>query len=43
MPIFHGSTDVYVSRFMSECNLSDLWIPEVMEDLLSSCPSFMVQ
>jgi hypothetical protein len=29
--------------FLSGCNLSDLWIPEVMEDLLSSCPSFMVQ
>jgi hypothetical protein len=28
--------------FLSGCNLSDLWIPEAMEDLLSSCPSFMV-
>jgi hypothetical protein len=28
--------------FLYGCNLSDLWIPEVVEDLLSSCPSFMV-
>jgi hypothetical protein len=75
MPIFHGSTDVSVSRscldvisliygflrrwriccrhahlswfnrhfcfsFLSECNLSDLWIPEAMEDLLSVMPIF---
>jgi hypothetical protein len=28
--------------FLSGCNLSYLWIPEAMEDLLASCPSFMV-
>jgi hypothetical protein len=27
---------------LSGCNLSNLWIPEVMGDLLSSCPYFMV-
>jgi hypothetical protein len=29
--------------FLFGCNLSDLWIPEVVEDMLSSFPSFMVQ
>jgi hypothetical protein len=32
---------VYV--FLSGCNLSDLWIPEVVEDFLSSYPYFMDQ
>jgi hypothetical protein len=27
---------------LSGCNLFDIWIPEVVEDLLSSFPSFMV-
>jgi hypothetical protein len=28
--------------FLSGCNLYDLWIPEAVEDLLSSCPSFII-
>jgi hypothetical protein len=28
--------------FLSGCSISDLWIPEVVQDLLSSCPFFMV-
>jgi hypothetical protein len=28
--------------FLYGCNLSDLWIPRDVEDLLSSFPSFMV-
>jgi hypothetical protein len=36
------SLHVVLFFFLSGCNLSDLWIPEAVEDLLSSCPSFMV-
>jgi hypothetical protein len=28
--------------FLFGCNISDLWTPEVVEDLLSYCPFFMV-
>jgi hypothetical protein len=34
---------LFLFFFLSECNLSDLWIPEAMEVLLLSCPSFMVR
>jgi hypothetical protein len=34
---------IFCFSFLSGCNLSDLWIPEAMEDLFPSCPYFMVQ
>jgi hypothetical protein len=40
----HGSTYVFCFSFLSRsCKPYDLWIPEAMKDLLSSCPCFMVQ
>jgi hypothetical protein len=33
---------LFLFSFFFECDLSDLWIPEAMEVLLLSCPSFMV-
>jgi hypothetical protein len=33
---------LFLFSFLYECNLFDLWIPEVMEDMFLSCPSFMV-
>jgi hypothetical protein len=34
---------LFLFSFLSECNLSDLWIPEAMEVMLLSCPYFMVR
>jgi hypothetical protein len=34
---------LFLFSFLSECNLIDLWIPEAMDFLLLSCPSFMVR
>jgi hypothetical protein len=34
---------IFCFSFLSGCNLSDLWIPKAMEDLLPSCSCFMVQ
>jgi hypothetical protein len=33
---------LFMFSFFSECNLSYLWIPEAMELMFLSCPSFMV-
>jgi hypothetical protein len=33
---------VFMFSFLSECDLFDLWIPEAMEIMFLSCPSFMV-